>query len=46
MNYFYNGTYFDKLIDEYDINIARYYQYDGLNNKYGYPSTININIKE
>jgi hypothetical protein len=45
INYFYNGVFFDKLIDKYDINIERYHQYDGNNNKYAYPSSLIINIK-
>jgi hypothetical protein len=44
INYFGNGMYFDKLIDKYNINIKRYHQYDGKNNKYAFPSLINLNI--
>ena len=44
-NYFCNGTYFDRLIDKYNINVERYHQYDGKNNKYAYPSLIIINIQ-
>jgi hypothetical protein len=43
-NYFCDGVYFDKLIDKYDINVERYNQYDGNNNKYAYPSILIINI--
>ena len=46
INYFYNGVYFDKLLDKYDINVERYHQYDVRHNKYGYPSIIIINIKK
>jgi hypothetical protein len=49
-NYMVNGTYFDKLYDKmpekYSIQIKRYHQYDGSNNKYAYPSLICIEIKE
>lgn len=45
INYVSNGKYIDKLIDKYDINIKRYHQYDGENNKYAYPSLIYVNIK-
>lgn len=45
MNYFSNSTYFDKLIDKYDINIERYHQYDGKNNKYAFPSSLIVSIK-
>ena len=45
MNYLCNGTYFDRLVDKYDINMERYHQYDGKNNKYAYPSLLIINIK-
>lgn len=38
INYFCNGTYFDKLIDKYDVNIKRYHQY-------AYPSLLIINIQ-
>ena len=44
MNYLCNGTYFDKLIDKYDINIERYHQYDGKNNKYAFPSLLILSI--
>jgi len=44
-NYFCDGVYFDKLIDKYDINVERYHQYDGKNNKYAFPSLLIINIK-
>lgn len=43
-NYFLNGTFFDKLIDKYNIDIKRYHQYDGSDNKYAYPSKIHIEI--
>jgi len=45
INYFCNGMYFDKLIDKYDIDIERYHQYDGKNNKYAFPSLLILNIK-
>ena len=45
INYFSNGLYFDKLIDKYDINIERYHQYDGKNNKYAFPSSLILSIK-
>jgi hypothetical protein len=44
-NYFLDGTYFDKLYDKYDVNIKRYHQFDENNNKYAYPSWIQIEIK-
>ena len=37
--------YFDKLIDKYNINIERYHQYDGKNNKYAFPSLLILSIK-
>jgi len=43
-NYFINSSYLDKLFDKYDINIKRYHQYDENDNKYAYPSIINIEI--
>ena len=49
-NYMVNGTYFDKLYDriqeKYSIQVERYHQYDGNDNKYAYPSLICIEIKE
>jgi hypothetical protein len=45
INYFCNGMYFDKLIDKYNINIERYHQYDGKNNKYVFPSLLILSIK-
>jgi hypothetical protein len=45
INYFCDSTYFDRLVDKYDINVERYHQYDGKNNKYAYPSMLIINIK-
>jgi hypothetical protein len=45
ISYFCNSVYFDKLYDKYDIDIQRYHQYDGNNNKYAYPSIIKIDIK-
>ena len=45
INYFYNGIYFDKLIDKYNINIKRHHQYDGKNNKYAFPSLLILSIK-
>jgi len=44
INYFSEGTYFDKLFDKYEIDVKRYLQYDGNNNKYGFPSLIIINV--
>lgn len=44
-NYFCNGMYFDKLIDKYNINIERYHQYDGKNNKYAFPSSLILSVK-
>lgn len=48
INYMANGTYFDKLydniIDKNHIKITRYHQYDGNNDKYGFPSHIHIKI--
>jgi hypothetical protein len=46
INYFINGTNLDKLYDKYDVNIKRYHQYDGNNNKYAYPSKIIIEINK
>lgn len=47
-NYFANNSYFDKLYDKiydkYDVDIKRYHQYDGFDNKYAYPSVIIISI--
>lgn len=45
INYICKGTYFDKLIDKYNINIKRYHQYDGKNNKYAFPSLLILSIK-
>lgn len=45
INYFCNGMYFDKLIDKYNINLERYHQYDGKNNKYAFPSLLILSIK-
>lgn len=49
-NYIIGGTYLDKLYDKilekYSIEIKRYHQYDGTNNKYGYRSEIFIIIDE
>lgn len=44
INYFLNGTYFDRLYDKYDIDIRRYYQLDRNNKKYAYLSWIQIEI--
>jgi hypothetical protein len=44
IHYFSNNTYFDKLYDKYDIDIKRYYQFDGNNDKYAFPSLIKIEI--
>ena len=43
-NYLFNGVYFDKLFDKYDINVARNYQYDGQDDKYAFPSLLTVNI--
>jgi hypothetical protein len=45
INYICSGMYFDKLIDKYNINIERYHQYDGKNNKYAFPSSLILSIK-
>lgn len=45
INYLCNGTYFDILFDKYDIDIKRYHQGDGEGNKYGYPSSLILNVK-
>lgn len=45
INYLCKGAYFDRLVDKYDINVERYHQYDGNNNKYYCPSVLIINIK-
>jgi hypothetical protein len=46
INYFCNGVYFDKLFDNYDINIKRYHQYGGKdNNMYKFPSLLVLSIK-
>ena len=45
-NCFLSNSYIDKWIDRYDFNIQRYHQYDGNNNKYAYPSILEINIKK
>jgi hypothetical protein len=45
INYFCNGMYFDKLIDKYEIDIERYHQYDGKNNKYAFPSLLILSIR-
>jgi hypothetical protein len=44
-NYVFDGVYFDKLYDKYDVRIERYYQYDYRNNKYDLPSLLALNIK-
>jgi hypothetical protein len=44
-NYICNGTYFEKIVDKYDINLKRRHQYDTRHNKYAYPSSFIINIK-
>lgn len=46
INYFFDGLYFDKLYDKYDIDIKRYHQYDGNDNKYAYPSYIQVKINK
>ena len=45
-NYFFDGMYFDKLYDKYNIDIKRYHQYDGNDNKYAYPSCIKIEVNK
>lgn len=45
INYLCDGTYFDRLVDKYDVKVERHHQYDGTNNKYAYPSMLIINIK-
>jgi hypothetical protein len=45
INYLCDGAYFDRLVDKYDINVERYHQYDGKNNKYAFPSMLIVNIK-
>lgn len=45
INYLCNGVYFEKWIDQYNIHVERYHQYDGTDNKYAYPSLLIINIK-
>jgi hypothetical protein len=50
INYFCNGVYFDKvfdkLIDNYDINIERFHQYGAKDNdKYAFPSLLVLSIK-
>ena len=46
MNYWCDSVYFDKLLDKYEINVKRYHQYDGQNNKYAYPSLLIVNIEK
>lgn len=46
LNYCFNATYFDRLIDKYNINIERFHQYDDKNNKYAYPSLLLLNINK
>ena len=53
-NYFSNSSMGDKLFDNlienieknYIINYERYHQYDGNNDKYGFPSHIHITIEK
>ena len=45
-NYFFDGLFFDKLYDKYNIDIKRYHQYDGNNNKYAFPSYVIIEINK
>ena len=46
INYVCNGVYFDKLFDNYDINIERFHQYGGKdNNMYEFPSLLVLSIK-
>lgn len=40
-----NSSLFDKVIDKYDVSIERWHQYDGNDNKYAYPSIIQINLR-
>lgn len=44
-NYVCNGTYFDKWVDEYVIELNRYHQFDGNNNKYAFPSLLALHIR-
>ena len=44
VNYMFETAYFDKLIDKYNIDVNRFHQYDGNNNKYAIPSTIIVKI--
>ena len=46
INYLCNGTYFDRLIDKYDINLERYHQYDDKYNKYAFPADFRICLKK
>ena len=46
INYLCNGVYFDKFIDKHDVDIKRYHQYDGQNNKYVYLSLFIIIIQK
>ena len=49
-NYFSNSSMGDKLVDNlienYKISYKRYHQYDGNNNKYAFPSIINISVEK
>ena len=41
----YSDKLIDLLIDKHDINMERYHQYDGENNKYAFPSLLILSIK-
>jgi hypothetical protein len=45
-NYFLDGVYLDKLYDKYNIDVKRYHQFDGTDNKYAFPSNIHIEINK
>ena len=45
INYVFDGVYFDKLYDTYDVNVERHHQYYNHKNKYAFPSIFTINIK-
>lgn len=43
-NYLCNGLFFDKLVDNYDITVIRYHQYNITKSKYAYPSVLMVYI--
>jgi hypothetical protein len=43
-NYFFERSFFDKLIDKYKITIHRYYQHANTDDKYELPSLLFISI--